>query len=262
MTLVEFINVLRRWIWLIIAVVIIVSGVTAFETLRSPKSYRGEALLVPGITQITSTNTDSANYVRVGGELAATYAEIVSVQDVMESALEKTGLDWSADSLKSRIAAEASVDAPVFRIYATDSDPGRAVLLTNAVADAFVEYIEEIKDQQYDEAKEEILAEIAEIEGKLADSENGTAPLPPEVVRALGQEREKILNSYNELLNAQVSATDVKVVDPAKTATEVGINSIQTIILAIVAAVISSIIIAFIAEGIRLSFSQKKPEED
>ena len=120
---------------MLLAIVILVVGVTIINSARSPKSYKAETKVMSGLSQIADTSGSGSSFVRGGGELSATYAELVTVQKVMASALEKAGLSWNEDTLKAKVDPVPSTEAPVLKINVTDSDPERAVLLANSVSE-------------------------------------------------------------------------------------------------------------------------------
>lgn len=259
MDLVEFVGVIKRWIWLVIAVVIVVTGYSTFVSLRAPKNYSAVSIVMIGFSEISSSSLLGISIVQNAERLSSTYAEMVTTQPVMEKGLEKAGLDWPFARLQSMVSTATTKNTPSLQITVVDSDENRAKLLANSVSEAFVEYIRETGRNSALEAQAETLSQLDDVNKELADL-GATPSADAAIVNALQDRRDTILNEYENLLNQQAHAGDIRIIDSAYTVTRTGMSATQRIAISFVVSLVAGIILAFIAEAIRKSL-QETPEE-
>lgn len=250
MELAEFINLLRKWKWLMLAIVAVVGVVTAVTSSLSATSYRSEATLVIGLSQITATSNSGLGIAQSGERISTTYAELVSSREVMEEAIKSAGLDMSPDALAGRVSAEAVKTTPVLKIAVTDTDPDRAILLTNEVARSFVSYIQSINTRQLEESQYLLDQELAEIEQALGEQTALPAPDAAEV-EALQVRRAIVIDQIEALLGQQLTAIDLRISDDANSAAPIGVQRTQRMVIGIAISLIAAIAAAFVAEAVQ-----------
>jgi len=259
MDLVEFIGVIKKWIWLVVAVVVVVTGYTAFVALRTSPSYSADATIIVGLSEISSSSILGISIVQNGERISSTYAELVSTSPVLERAIAKAGLDWPVTRLQPLVSTETTKTTPSIKIIVIDSDESRVKLLANSVSEAFVEYIKETGTNSALKAQEDTIRQLNDVNQELADM--GAAPSAnTAIVMALQVRRDTILNEYESLLNQQAHAGDLRIIDSANIVTRAGISARQKIIISFVISLAAGIVLAFIAEAVRKSF-QKTPVE-
>jgi len=260
MDLVEFIGVIKRWIWLVIAVVVVVTGYTGFVVLRTPASYNADTTVIIGLSEITSSSLLGISITQNAERLTSTYAELVSTQPVMEKSLEKAGLDWPVTTLQSMVYTATTKNTPSLQISVVDSDANRAKLLANSVSEAFVEYIKETGKNSALEAQAETLRQLNDVNKKIA-ALGATPSVDVAIYKALQDRRDTILNEYENLLNQQAHAGDVRVIDSAYTVSRAGMSTTQKIAISFVISLVAGIVLAFIAEAVRKSLRETPVEQ-
>lgn len=259
MDLVDFIGVIRKWKWLVLPIVLLVTGYTIVTGTRSPATYRAEAMVVAGLSQIASSSSGGISIAQSGERIGATYAELVTAQPVLEKAIEKAGLDWQPTLLRGIIATEIPRNTPVLKVSVTDSDPARAQLLANSVAEAFVEYIQDVSTVGGDAAKGILTSELDSIEKDIVDYQTGAIKLTEAQNRALQDRRDTVLREYTDLLDQQARAGDVRVANPADDVERTGSTTLQRALIAFGISLVAGVALAFVAEGI--SKSVRAPRE-
>ncbi|MHB9111524.1 MAG: YveK family protein [Thermoleophilia bacterium] len=260
MDLVEFIGVIKRWIWLVIAVVVVVSGYTTLVSLRTPVSYSADTTVMVGLSEISSSSLLGISIVQNAERLSSTYAELVSTQPVMEKALGKAGLDWPVTRLQSMVSTKTTKDTPSLQIAVVDSDENRAKLLANSVSEAFVEYIKETGRNAALEAQAETIRQLNDVNKELA-ALGATPSADVAIVKALQDRRDTILNEYENLLKQQAHAGDVRVIDSAYTVYRAGMSTSQRIAISFAISLVAGIVLAFIAEAVRKSLRDTPVEQ-
>ncbi|MFA5816013.1 MAG: Wzz/FepE/Etk N-terminal domain-containing protein [Bacteroidales bacterium] len=260
MDLVEFIGVIKRWIILVIAVAVVVTGYTAFVALRTPASYSADTTVIIGLSEITSSSLLGISITQNAERLTSTYAELVTTQPVMEKSLEKAGLDWPITELQSMVFTTTTKNTPSLQISVIDSDANRATLLANTVSEAFVEYIKETGKNSALEAQAETMKQLNDVNKEIA-ALGATSSMDAGLFKALQDRRDTIINEYEILLNQQAHAGDVRVIDSAYTVTRAGMSNTQKIGISFVISLVAGIVLAFIAEAVRKSFRETPVEQ-
>ncbi len=121
---------LRRWWWTLLVAtwVAALAGFLAASSLT--RIYEAEARLLVG-----PFNTD-LNTQRASGQLALTYAELVTSRPLLESVIADLGLDTDVDTLRDAVSASPNDVTRFLAIRVQDPDPERAAAIANALAAA------------------------------------------------------------------------------------------------------------------------------
>ncbi|MHB1270927.1 MAG: YveK family protein [Thermoleophilia bacterium] len=250
MDLVDFISVIRRWIWLLIPVVLLVVGYTAYSGIRSQTAYNSEATIVIGLSQIAASSTGGFSIANSGDRIGATYSELVTARPVMEKALAKAGLDWHPDTLRSKVSTNVTKNTPVFKVDVVDTDPQRTQTLANAVAESFVEYIQDVSTSGADDARKVVMGELTRVDTELASARAANSGANEARINSLQDSKATILKQYATLLDQQTHAGDIRVANPADSSTRTGTSLGQRIAIGLAAGLIVGILLEFIAEAI------------
>lgn len=200
------IQIIKRWLWLLLLVPLI-SAVTAYFVLDSaPNVYRGKALLLIG-PSTTSPNPELRD-LQAAGQLLETYAAIATTQPFLESIIADTGVDLDLDTLEDMIQIQTTPETQILSVRVFDTDPDRALLLTNAVVDRIISispYNSEDINAQY---REELSDQITRLEERIANSEQLIEEMEASVSLATSSEERivilnNILQERNRLSNSE-----------------------------------------------------------
>lgn len=257
MELSEVIGVIRRWKWLVLPVVVLVTGYTIYSGLQSKPSYNAEATVVSGFSQIAEGGNNSINVVQSGERVGLTYAELITTQPVLESALKKAGLDWNPSTLAGIISVTPVKSTSILKIDVTDTDGDQAVLLANSVADAFVDYVKDTAKNGNAASVAAVTDDLNSVEAQLASAKASPAQDQGKI-NALQDRRDEILKEYQALLDQDIQSGDIMVANPADFAQAGGIQLGQRIAIGFVISLVAGIVLAFIAEAVRKSLWSPK----
>ena len=257
MELSDFIGVIRKWKWIVIMVVLSVTIYTVITSLQGQNSYRAETIVVVGLSGLTSPGSAGVNLALSGPKIGATYAELVTTEPVISRALEIAGLDWQPSALSGRVETDIPKETSVIKIAVTDRDAARAILLTDAVANSFIEYIKDVSATSFENSKDILKTELAKAEEELATASVEGANTSDSEIRALQQTRDALLRRYDDILDEQVTAGDIRVIQPASAYQTVGIQASQRIIIGFAISLVIGIGVAFIAEAISKSLKKQ-----
>lgn len=143
MTIVQYLQVLRRqWPAVLLLVVLGVGAAYAY-TDRQVRTYAATTEMFVGITTDTR-DTDIAQMSQGGSfvqERIKSYADVVTSPSVLTSVADGYGVPVSA----SQISVTAPADTVLLDISVTDTDPTRAATIANALADKFPEYVAQLE---------------------------------------------------------------------------------------------------------------------
>lgn len=131
--------VLRRW-WLVPLLAIVAATVAYAYTAGQPPVYNSSTVLA-----VTAEPLDQSNDIAAKNRLAPLKPIITSGEIATRAAareeLRPYGLD--AGTILSKLAVAHNPDTNTIQIAASDSDPRRAAAIVNAVAAAFIGYVNE-----------------------------------------------------------------------------------------------------------------------
>lgn len=129
----QTLNVLRRWLWLLIASVLLAGGAAYLVSNSLTKLYDASVTLIVG-QSLSSSNPD-INQLLASQRLSQTYADLATTGDLLAKVIDKTGLDTTPTDLKKVVKADAPTDSTLVTITVTDPDPVQAATIANAIAD-------------------------------------------------------------------------------------------------------------------------------
>ena len=134
----------RKWYAAGVLVVFVLGG--AFITARAPKIYQTETTLLVGERQVAIEEAREGLFVRnLSFALMKTYVEIIESRSIIQQALVNSGLNLQPGFVEAGLDAQAVIDTQILKVTHKDFDPNRVARVANAIADAFVEQIEQIE---------------------------------------------------------------------------------------------------------------------
>ncbi len=196
-----FIQVISRRRWLVTLTLLVVFATVALHTLRQQKVYSASTSLIIEATaprvldaQVGEVSEQGSGY-WYGKEYAETQFKVITSRAVSARVVEKLGLDRdpkflgldavkdskrrdeimkSIDAvaiLQGKISVSPIRDSRIVRIIVEDSDPQRAALLANEVADAYIAENLALKLRISESADRWLEDRLAELESKSKASE-------------------------------------------------------------------------------------------
>lgn len=165
-----YLRVVLRRKWLILAFFAVVVGATAVWSVRQPKVYAAGVSIIIDITapkfldgEVKDVNTDSYSNYWANREYYETQHKVITSRAVSQRVVEKLGLGHDAaflgldkvpdeklraelmakadptSRLQAKLKVEPVKDSRVTVIKVEDSDPNRAALLANEMAEAYMQ---------------------------------------------------------------------------------------------------------------------------
>lgn len=132
-----------RWVTLLVAVLVGLSGAAAFSMLTTPLYQASTRLFVSTNGGSTLSETYQGN--RYSQDRVASYAELLMGETLAQRTIDKLGLDVSAADLHKNIKASSELDTVLINVKVLDASPVRARDIANALSDEFVVMVRELE---------------------------------------------------------------------------------------------------------------------
>lgn len=249
MGLSEYLRVMWRRKWRVLAVALLLAGVVYMRSDSRPEEYRAEAVL--SVTPGHAASPAETAF------LARSHAMLAQTRPVVQRAVDEGQLRLGASSARDQVKATSIGDGFV-AITGDGSSPARAEQLASAVADSLVATVKARQEAARTEALAPAVAELADLERQLSSRDlPADAPL-----------RTALLARYSELTRAVTAARlspldRIEVISPARAASSpVAPTPSSDALLTFLAALVAFSILAIAVEAFSDRFSTERPAEE
>ena len=135
-----------KHIWIIVIVSVLCAAIAfAYAYFFITPTYQSSAMMYVnnGAFSVGKTSFNLSD-LTASKSLVDTYIVILKSRQTMEIVAERAGVNISYKKLNSMVSASAVNSTEVFRVTVTDTDPERATLIANSIAEVLPERVEEI----------------------------------------------------------------------------------------------------------------------
>ncbi|NJO83584.1 MAG: hypothetical protein HC828_12715 [Blastochloris sp.] len=133
----HYIQIIRRWIWVLLICTVVTGVVGALFATRQPRVYEAQARYLVG-QAIDNPNVNSGD-LRASSQIGQTYAELAVSRPIIDRALMLAQLDSDAATAADNVTALWLDKPQILNIRVHDATPDRAAQLANAIGMALVE---------------------------------------------------------------------------------------------------------------------------
>ena len=130
----QYLQIARKWWWLVVVSTLIVAGVGFGVSAMFPPVYNASTSLVVRVGG--STDTDYAA-IYASEHLALTYAELLAKRPVIEAAAQTLGLD--PREIEKQVQVQLVPQTLVIKLTVKDNDPRLAAEIANGIVAAFMQ---------------------------------------------------------------------------------------------------------------------------
>jgi succinoglycan biosynthesis transport protein ExoP len=167
MNLADYGKFARRWWWLpLIGLTLFGALGYAASGLQTPLYQASSRILV---NQVQTPGPAGYNDVLTSERLAATYTQLLQSAALRDEAIAQLSLPLTADMLKKRTKVAPVRATQLIQIDVQDTDPGRATLIANTLAQLFVKHAQEIQTSNVQGSLTQIAGTIATSQSQIAD---------------------------------------------------------------------------------------------
>ena len=251
------IAIVRAWLPLAVASVLVAAVAAYLITVRLPQAYEAKATLVVG--QSLSALSPDYNQLLVSQQLSATYARVATTRPILDNVIKQLSLTDTSDDLAKRVRADASQDSTLLTITAQDSDPARAAAIANALADQLISASSAIQGRQTELQKsidEDLKATQDQINSTQAQADallalSSRTSQQDTTLQVLQSQLATLRSTYVTLLTFSTSNASnlLSVIEPAVPSTSpVSPKVLFNVLLAAVLGLLIAVAVAFIWE--------------
>jgi non-specific protein-tyrosine kinase len=129
----NFLTVLKRWAWLIVAGAVLAGGSAYLVStlLTSAPAYEARAVVLVG--PALTTNDANPNQIEAARRVSLVYVEVAGSRPLLERVADELELDLPADVLRSLVTVTTPQEPPIITVSAVADDPRLAAALANGV---------------------------------------------------------------------------------------------------------------------------------
>lgn len=143
----ELVGLLIHWLWLLIlcGFVTAVAGFLICKLMITPMYESTTRIFI-----LNKNNQAAVSYsdLQTSTQLTKNYTPLIKSRDVLESVIEKCGLNTTYEGFASRVSVATVGDTSLIAITVTDPDPAMAQLLAKEVRILASEHIKQVMDIQ------------------------------------------------------------------------------------------------------------------
>jgi capsular exopolysaccharide synthesis family protein len=217
-------QVIRSWLWLLIASLFLAGGAAYLVSSSLPKVYEAKVTLLVG--QSSSSSTPNYNDLLASQRISQTYADLATTGTILGQVMANAGLGVTVDEFRQRVKADAPTNSTLVTVTVQDGDPQRAANLANAIGNQLIAASDSVYGKN-SQVQDFIAGQISATQVQIQDTQTQIDSLAglksrtdaeAQQLQALRDRITSLRASYASLLALPGSgANAVTVVDPATT---------------------------------------------
>jgi capsular exopolysaccharide synthesis family protein len=230
MELEQVFAVIRKWLWLIVASVLVATVFGYLGTLQMPRVYQATTTVMVG--QVLEQPDPNAQDLYLSQQLAQTYADMVRRRPILEGVDEALGLGYVPSA--ANVSARQVPGTQLLEIAVRDTHAERAMYIANGIAHQLILQSptgagEELERRVFVQAQlKDLESRIQETQGEIDEEQTrlGSANSARAIqqyqanIAALGQKLSTYQSTYASLLQTlQGGVNYISVIEPATTPT-------------------------------------------
>jgi succinoglycan biosynthesis transport protein ExoP len=132
MELLQYINIVRKWVWLIILATTLAAGSSLIASTLAVPVYQTTTTLI--VSQIINNPNPNSGDISASQQLAQTYVQLATKEPILNAAVTALGLHQDWTSLKNQVSAYPIAGTQLMAISAIDTNPLRAKAIADEIA--------------------------------------------------------------------------------------------------------------------------------
>ena len=206
----QYINILKRWFWLILLVTALGIGAGYIYSRFQDPVYRASTMVL--VMQNQDNNVPDAFIVN-DKQVAQTFAQLISTHPVIDATSKRLGYPVSSRQVQVSQVPESEL----INIAVEDGDPQRAADITNTLVTVFAEQNKALQASRFAAAEESLQAQVQDVDAKISNLQTQLAQQSEDMYKSQVDEVSRtIANLQNEIttLQADVAQLDYVVNPP------------------------------------------------
>jgi non-specific protein-tyrosine kinase len=203
MELRQYINVLAKWWWLILASVLIASLASFVSTLATPKTYQSRTTLMVG-QALQNPNPNQSDF-STGQALAQSYADLVKREPILRGTLDALGLNWDWMTLQGMITSRVVPGTQLLEIVVLDTDPQRAKYVADEIVHQLILQSPAGTDVKSEADRQFILQQVEDLKANITKGQLDVQQLDSVIAGASSARQIQDARSRQSALQSQIS---------------------------------------------------------
>lgn len=203
MELRQYFSILGKWLWFIVLSVVIASGASYFASRAARPLYSTKTTLMVG--RVTQNPDPSSMEINTGQQLALTYTQLARRQPVLSGAIESLGLKMSWEALAGQVRTNVIPNTQLIEISVIDSDPRRAKLLADTIAQQLILQSPTTPNLTDQEQSEFAQSQLVDLKSKIENAQEEILRLKQELDVANSARLIQDLQNQINLLDTKIS---------------------------------------------------------
>lgn len=203
MELRHYLSIAWKWAWLIALAVVIAGASSLLASRAATPLYRAKTTLMVG-RGIENPEPTSYDFYS-SQQLAATYVQLTTREPVMQGVIDRLGLEMGWQELAGRVSASTVPQTQLLEIMVIDSDPYRASVLANEVAEQLILISPSGVSGSNPEQVEFTQTQLADLREKITEAQEEIKQLRLELDAANSARTIQDLENQIALLESKVS---------------------------------------------------------
>jgi polysaccharide biosynthesis transport protein len=161
MELRNYLNIVKRWFWLLVVGLILGCGIAYSLSARQTPIFQSSTKLL--VSRAPENKTDYTDY-WTDQQLAQTYIQLLTTQPVLDAASGRLGYPVTA----GQVSASLIKDTRIIRVAIEDSNPVRTADIANTLMSVLIEQNEKLQSGQFAQSEESLQTQLKQVESQIA----------------------------------------------------------------------------------------------
>ncbi len=204
MELRHYINIVWKWAWLLVLSVAIAAGSSYYASKAATPLYRTKTTMMIG--SVIDDPNPNTSQIYTSQQLAYTYIQLARREPVLKGAIDSLGLQMNWGALAGQVSASSVPQTQLLEITVVDSDPYRAKVLADAIAQQLI--LQSPAGNQETSQDQQIFAQaqLDDLKLKIENAQTELTQLNQELDAANSARQIQDLQSQISLLENKVSS--------------------------------------------------------
>jgi capsular exopolysaccharide synthesis family protein len=174
MDLRNYINLVRKWLWLVVLCSVIAGAVTFFISRRQTPIYQSTATVFINQARSTTARADYTDII-TSERVARTYAAMLQDWPTLDQAAIALGFTGGIGAMQAAHNVSVSVtpvrDTQLVQVIVQSSDPALAANVANILPDVFMQMNRDRQQERFADTRQELQTDLAAAEADLEKTE-------------------------------------------------------------------------------------------
>ncbi len=203
MELRPFLDVIRKWFWLIVLATVLAAGSSLIASLLAVPVYKTTTTII--VSQVIDSRNPDPNQIFASQQLAQTYVQLVTREPILSATVEALGLNQNWQSLRGQISATPVQGTQLLQISVLDTSPQRAKAIADELARQLILHSPTTPSPEDQARLAFVQAQLPDLEAKIKKAGDETLRLDQVIAGATSARQIQDAQLNQAVLQAQVN---------------------------------------------------------